>query len=62
MRSGTYRRCGEDVVESVVYVMSCLDGECMCSSLGLSDPLSVLCCRPLEPLQYCRWWWRARLR
>ena len=60
--SGLCRRCGEDVVESVEHVMSCVAGERMREELGLSDRLSVLCCRPRESLRYWRWWRRVRLK
>ena len=60
--SGLCRRCGENVVESVEHVMSCMAGESMRRQLGLSDRLSVLCCRPREALEYWRWWRRVRLK
>jgi ribonuclease HI len=60
--SGMCRRCGEDVVESVEHVMSCVAGESKRLELGLSDRLSVLCCRPREALTYWRWWRRVRLK
>ena len=60
--SGSCRRCGEDVVESVEHVMLCVAGESMRRELGLSDTLSVLCCRPLESSRYWRWWRRVRPR
>ena len=60
--SGTCRRCGEDVVESVEHVLSCVAGERMRFNLGLSDHLSVLCCRPREAMDYWRWWRRVRLK
>ena len=60
--SGTCRRCGTDAVESVEHVMSCVAGERKRIELGLSDRLSVLCCRPREALAYWRWWRRVRLK
>ena len=60
--SGECRRCGENVVESVEHVMSCVSGALKRFELGLSDSLSVLCCRPREALAYWRWWRRVRLK
>jgi ribonuclease HI len=59
---GTCRRCEEDVLETVEHVMSCVAGERKRFELGLSDRLSVLCCRPREALDYWRWWRRVRLK
>ena len=36
----------------VGHVMQCVTGERMRVELGLSDRLSVLCCRPQEALEY----------
>ena len=60
--SGDCRRCDEGVVESVEHVMKCVAGERKRAELGLTDRLSVLCCRPREALEYWRWWRRVRLK
>ena len=60
--SGKCRRCGEDVVESVEHVMSCVAGERKRFDLGLNEKLSVLCCRSREALAYWHWWRRVRLK
>ena len=60
--SGNCRRCEDDVDESVEHVMSCVAGAAKRFELGLSDRLSVLCCRPREALAYWRWWRRVRLK
>lgn len=61
--SGLCRRCGENEVESVEHVMSCVAGERQRMALGIfTTRLSVLCCRPREALDYWRWWRRVRLK
>ena len=60
--SGNCRRCEDDVVESVEHVMSCVAGAAKRAELGLSDRLSVLCCRPQGAIAYWRWWRRVRLK
>ena len=60
--TGMCRRCGEEIEESVEHVMSCVAGELKRVELGLSNCLSVLCCRPREALEYWRWWRRVRLK
>ena len=60
--TGMCRRCGEEIEESVEHVMSCVAGELKRVELGLSNCLSVLCCRPREALEYWRWWRRIRLK
>lgn len=47
-----------DVVGKAEHVVSCV----ACESMRLELGLSVLCCSPLETLEYWIWWRRVRLK
>ena len=60
--SGLCRRCDQMIDESVEHVMKCVAGERKRVELGLSNDLSVLCCRPKQAWSYWEWWRRVRLK